>query len=136
MKGIRISTEDKLFSEFVRRRAIRLAGGCERCLTPKFDIVKDDGSIYPAWRQLQACHFIGRRNRAVRFDEDNLVGLCFFCHQHFHENPLEMTKFFKAKLGKEKFEQLRLRAEGVKKVDMAAVKLYLNQLLKRELAGG
>lgn len=136
MKGIRISTEDRLFSEFIRRRALRLAGGCERCLTPKYNLTKEDGTVLKAWKQLSCCHLHSRGKRSVRWDEDNAIGLCGACHMYFHGHPLEQIEFYKAKLGEERFEQLQLRAEAVTKLDMAAVRLYLNQLLKSELQEG
>lgn len=134
MKGIKISGEDRLFSEFIRRRAIRLAGGCERCLTPKYNMTKDDGTIFRAWKQLQCCHLFSRSNRSVRYDEDNAAGLCGACHGYFHGHPLEHVEFFKARLSEEKFERLRLRAQCVKGVDIVVVRLYLKQLLKAELS--
>ena len=127
---IKIDELDKLASEYVRKRAIQMAGGCERCLTPKYDIAKDNGSIFTAWKQLQCCHFYSRRRHSVRYDPDNLVGLCANCHSYFHSQPLEFVEFIKARLGEEKFAQLRLRAEGRGKIDRAAWVIYLKQLLK------
>lgn len=134
MRKVRISTEDRLFSEFIRKRAIRISGGCQRCLSPKHDILKEDDSIFPAWKQLQCSHLWGRRNRATRWDQDNCVGLCSGCHAYFTANPIEHQDWFREHLGEERFEQLQLRAQGVKKVDIVVVRLYLNQLLKSEVA--
>ena len=74
---------DSLFSEYIRKRAISKVGGCERCLTPKFDIQKDNGDIFPAWKQLQCSHFIGRSKKSTRLDEDNCIGICGACHFGF-----------------------------------------------------
>lgn len=134
MYKVKISTEDRLFSEFVRKRAIRIGGGCQRCLSPKHDILKEDSSIFPAWKQLQCSHLWGRRNRATRWDPDNCVGLCSGCHMYFTANPIEHQRWFEKHLGTEEFERLGLRAQGVKQVDLAAVRLYVKALLKSELA--
>ena len=130
MKKVKITYEDKLVSEYVRKRAIKNAGGCERCLTPKFDKVKDDGSIFPAWMQLQCCHFHSRRILSTRYDPDNLVGLCFACHQYFHGHPEEYREFFIARLGEVGYERLKMRCLGVKNTDIKVVLIHLNLLLK------
>jgi len=123
MYKVRISTEDRLFSEFIRKRAIRISGGCQRCLSQKTN-----------YKQLQCSHLWGRRNKATRWDPDNCIGLCSGCHAYFTANPIEHQDWFRKHLGDERFEQLRLRAQGVKKVDIVVVRLYLNQLLKNEMA--
>ena len=130
MKRIKITYEDKLFSEYIRKRAIKNVGGCERCLTPKFDKVKDDGSIFPAYKQLQCSHFISRRQHSTRWDECNACGFCAACHMYFTGHPLEHVEFFKARLGDVEFERLKMRSQGVKGIDIKLVRIYLNQLLK------
>ncbi len=89
---------DKLYSIYIRMRAIFRVGGCERCLTPKL-----------SWKQLQCSHFFGRARRSVRWDEENAVGLCGACHMYFTANPLEHTEWFKKHLGEEKFDLLNSR---------------------------
>ena len=133
MRRISISTEDRIFSEYIRKRAMQLVGGCERCLTPKYDIVKDDGTIFKSWKQLQCCHFITRGNRATKWDPDNCSGLCGGCHIYLDNHHEEFVDFMVARLGEERFERLKLRAQGVKKMDMVAVRLYLKMLIKGEL---
>lgn len=127
---ITLSPLDSLFSEYVRKRAIMVAGGCEKCLTQKQDILKENGSIFPAWKQLQTSHFFGRRRRSVRYNEDNACGLCFSCHQHFTENPLEHTEWFKKRLGDKAFGLLEIQANTPQKIDKQAVKLYLQEKIK------
>jgi len=79
---------------------------------------------------LQTAHFHSRRLHATRYDGDNLCLLCFGCHQFLDSHAAEKIEFFKARLGEEKFAQLRLRAEGRGKIDRAAWEIYLKQLLK------
>jgi len=126
---VKIDPLDRLASECVRRRAIVIDGGCQRCLTPKYDIEKEDGSIYPAWKQLQTSHFIGRSNKAVRYDLDNLVGICAGCHIYLTAHPLEHVEWFKQHLG-DRFEMLQGRQHQTGKVDRNAIYLYLKEQIR------
>ena len=121
---------DNLFSRYIRTQTIREYGGCARCLTPKHDVYKEDGTKYPAWKQLQTAHFWGRRNTNVRFDPDNAIGLCGACHLYFHAHPLEFVEFFKARLGEQAFDLLRARANEVGRPDKKAIELWLKKELK------
>ena len=130
---IRIDPLDTDVSEYVRRRAIQRVHGCERCLTPKYDTQKEDGSNYPAWKQLQASHFIGRSNKAVRYDSDNLAGLCMGCHMYFTAHPLEHVEWFKARLG-DKFDLLQARARTpARYIDKEVIRLYYKAKIKEVL---
>lgn len=127
---MKISLLDKLFSQFIRLRAMALVEGCERCLTPKYDIQKEDGSIFPAWKQLQCSHFWGRRKRSVRFDEENATGLCYGCHMYLTSHPAEHYEFFKERLGQERYDLLEYRANRPQKIDGDLITLYLNQKIQ------
>ena len=128
---IRLDKLDILCSEYIRRRAIFRTGGCERCLTPKFDIQKEDGSVYPDWKQLQASHFIGRSNRAVRYDSSNLVGICAGCHIYLTGHPLEHVEFFKGLLGEEEFDLLNARTRVfARDIDESAIAIYYKQKIE------
>lgn len=110
---------DKLFSEFIRRRALNKVGGCERCLNGKTD-----------WKQLQCSHFFGRAKHSVRYDEDNAVGLCGACHLYFTAHPLEHTEWFKQHLGEREFDLLNHRAHIPQKIDRNAIAIYLEVKIK------
>jgi len=133
---IRRDPLDALMSEYVRKRGIQRVGGCERCLKQCHDIVKDDGTIYPAWKQLQCCHFHPRRNMSVRFDPDNTQALCFGCHQHFHENHEEHKAFTKRLLGEERYSFLEGRMRQKGKPDRKAIKIWLQIELAKLAKGG
>jgi len=126
---IKLNKLDILCSEYIRKRAIAEVGGCERCLTPKHDIIKEDGTIYPAWKQLQTCHFHSRRQRSVRYDEDNLAGCCFGCHQYLDSHPLEKIEFFRKRIGEQAFDLLTARSKP-SKPDIEAITLYLKAKLR------
>ncbi len=130
---IKIDPLDKLFSEFIRRRAIQRVGGCERCLTPQYDTEREDGTVFPAWKQLECSHFFGRAQKSVRWDEDNAAGLCFGCHQYLGSHPLEHVEWFKARLG-DSFDLLNARARTpVRYLDKAGIKLYLKAKIEEIL---
>lgn len=117
---IRIDPLDRLTSEVVRRRA---GNKCERCLK------------YHPWQDLQAAHFHGRANHRVRYDLDNLAGLCYGCHSYLDSRALEKVEFFLKHLGKEKFDKLNQRANwtmrGQKKIDKKLIEIVLKRELKK-----
>lgn len=128
---IKINPLDKLVSEVVRRRAIERVAGCEYCLTPYYDKTREDGSTYPAWQQLQATHFIGRGNHAVRYDLDNLAGGCFHCHTKYTANPIDFAEWIKNHLGEEGYDLLLGRARITwPKPDKQAITIYMRQMLQ------
>ena len=128
---MKITALDRLFSEFIRKRAIQRVGGCERCGHPKYDIQKDDGSIFPAWKQLQCSHYIGRQVKAVRYDEDNAAGLCGACHMYFEAHPDEHEAFYVNRLGRDGFDMLKKREQmPTRYVDENAIRVYLKAKIK------
>ena len=122
---------DKLFSQYIRMRAIIRVGGCERCFSPKFDIEKDNGKTFPAWKQLQCSHFIGRGKRSVRFDSDNAIGICGGCHMYLTSHPLLHVEFFKQRLGEIEFDLLNARAHiPTRYLDKNTLSLYYKAKIK------
>ena len=122
---------DSLFSEYIRKRAIKEVGGCQRCLTPKHDIQKDNGDIFPAWKQLQCSHFHGRARQSVRLDESNAIGLCGACHMYLTAHPLEHVEFFKNLLGETEFDFLNGRMRNTwPKPDKTLLTIYYKERLK------
>lgn len=124
-----IRTLDRLFSELIRRRAIQKVGGCERCLSPKQNILKDNGDVFPAWKQLQTSHFWGRAKKSVRWDTDNAVGLCGGCHRYLTAHPEEHARWFQDHLGEQAFEFLKYRSLNTGKPDLDNLYLYLKAKL-------
>lgn len=121
---------DKLCSEHGRKRAMKLSGGCQRCHAPKFDVLKDNGKVFPAWKHLQWCHYEGRSNYGVRYDPDNYAGCCGGCHLYIDEHPQAKEDLFRKLLGDKGFENLKLRIRFHQKLDPAAVELDLKQQIK------
>lgn len=118
---IRIDPLDTLFSEYVRKKS---GGYCQRCLT------------YRGWRNLQCCHFDGRSNKAVRWDEENCIAGCMGCHSYLDAHPLYKIAFWQQLLGQDRFDMLNSRARITwPKPDKKAIALYLQEQIKR-LDGG
>ena len=115
---IRLDPLDKLFSEFVRRRAFKFNGGCEYC-----------GKKVRRWEDLQCSHFIGRRKRNTRYDTNNCVGICFSCHLYLGEHPHYHDAFFRKRLGSEKFDQLILKGNLITKIDREKIEAELKEKL-------
>ena len=113
---------DDLFSEYVRRRAIRRVHGCERCGTWKAD-----------WRRLQCAHLRSRKKHSTRWHEWNGVGLCGGCHRHIDSDAEAKVKLALEILGEERYERLYLESQipsHYKPQDYTLVEIYLKQLLK------
>jgi hypothetical protein len=125
---------DDLFSEYIRRRAIQRVSGCERCLTPKHDTLKEDGTIFPAWKTLQCSHFNSRGDLSTRFDPDNAIGACGACHLFLEHHPHEHDRWFKEHLGQEKFDMLEGRNRVLEKPDRKLLEIYYKAKIK-EMGG-
>ena len=131
---IRIDPLDTIFSEFIRRRAIVRAGGCERCGSQKFDIQKDNGDTFPAWKQLQCAHLKSRWHKSTRWDEDAALGLCGGCHLWIDHEAEEKIELLKRILGEDKADLLQARARTpARYIDKEAIRLYYNAKTKEVL---
>ena len=122
---MKLNPLDILFSQYIRMRAIRRVGGCERCLTPKFDKIKEDGTVSPAYKQLQCSHFIGRSRRAVRWDADNAAGICAGCHMYLTAHPAEHVRWFMEYVGEQRVDYLMARNRNRDKPDIQAITIYI-----------
>lgn len=116
---MKLSPLDKLFSEYIRRRAIWRHSGCERCLCGKSD-----------YKSLHCAHMFSRRKHSVRWDIDNAAGLCPGCHRFLDDNALDKVRFFTKLLGQKEFELLEARASQIYKPDIEAITLFLKAKIK------
>jgi hypothetical protein len=110
---------DILFSKFIRMRAVKRTGGCERCLTPH------------KWQDLQCSHFYGRGDKSTRWDESNGKGTCGGCHFYLDSHPLYHVQWMEQFLGKEQFELLQGRNRQMGKPDKKILTLYYQQEIKK-----
>ena len=128
----KIDALDTLFSEYIRRRAIAEAGGCERCLTPKHDTEKENGDTFEAFKYLQCSHYHGRSAKALRWDPDNAAGLCGACHIYFGANPEEHRQFFVQRLGQDRYDLLDARKRTpARYMDKAGIRLWLKEEIRK-----
>ena len=96
--------------------------------TPKgFLIQKDDGSVYPAWKQLQCAHLLGRWKGSIRWDEENAIGACGGCHMTLDRSHLAKESFLLERLGQERYDLLKARERVLGKPDVWATTLYLKE---------
>ena len=110
---------------------MKRCGGCERCLTPKYDIIKEDGAIYPAWKQLQCAHLTGRWQKSTRWDEDNGAGLCGGCHRVIDRDLTAREEFIERLLEQERYDLLKARARTPQRyIDEWLIEIYLKAKLK------
>jgi len=113
---------DDLFSEYIRKRAIKRVGGCERCGAHKGDI-----------KGLDAAHLHSRGKYTVRWDERNAVGLCGGCHLYLDSHLDAKSEFARHLLGREEYQRLYTLANMTTKqspVDFPMVEIYLKALLE------
>ena len=101
--NIKILAEDKLFSQFIRRRDRK----CVRCGSSVRFNEKGEAISH------SVSHYLTRGNWAVRFDEENCITLCFPCHQRWGgDEREEFKKFMAGWLGRSAFGSLMARSNG------------------------
>tara|TARA_Y100000310_G_C20325613_1_gene642835 strand:+ start:42 stop:413 length:372 start_codon:yes stop_codon:yes gene_type:complete len=88
---IKITPTDRLFSEYIRKKS---GGVCSAC------------GEYRGWENLQATHFISRRYKYIRWDEDNVSAQCASCHFKFHDNPHKHHQWKVKQLGVDRYNRL------------------------------
>ena len=98
--AIKTDAVDKDFSKFIRLRA---DGVCEYC------------GKYVGFAKLQCAHFHGRRKWITRCDPDNASALCYSCHNYLDEHPPKHDAFYRKRLGTERYDELNIRSEIVKR---------------------
>ena len=95
--GIKTTTSDKLWSQYIRTRD---NWTCQRC----------QKKYVPPTNALHCSHFFSRGKWGVRFDEENCEPLCYGCHSHLGGNPIEHVNHKEFMLGSERLEKLRQKA--------------------------
>lgn len=99
-----------------------------------FDMEKENGDIFPAWRQLQCAHLISRWHKSIRWDEDAAVGLCGGCHLWIDHEAEELIELRRKILGVRKVLLLKARERTpARYIDKAAIKLYLKTKIEELL---
>lgn len=102
--GIKRDKHDKAVSDYVRARDKYTCRKCNRHYPD------------PSERQgLHCAHIFGRRAQSTRYDPENCLSLCFTCHSHFTERPVEFTEWLIKNFGQAKIDELRLKSNTIKK---------------------
>ena len=79
-------------------------------------------------RNCHTSHVITRKNIAVRWDENNLKTLCYYCHiQKWHKSPLEATRWFKNKFPK-RYEYLMREKNKIAKYSVLDLQEMIEKL--------
>ena len=113
---------DDLYREYIRKRAMKLAGGCQRCHQPQLQYL-----------DLQTAHCHGSAKRTTRWDVRNSAGLCGGCHRTIDAYIGEKELLFRRILGDEEYECLYVLANMNSKqspVDHKLIEIQLRELLK------
>ena len=118
-KGIK-GKIDKVFSSLIRERN---NWTCERC-GAEFP----DAQMVKKCRALDCSHFWGRSKLATRWYSFNAFSHCTGCHRHLSANPVEFTAWAKNQMSEDKFDELTLRANGIKKYYKAELEEMLEHL--------
>jgi hypothetical protein len=83
---------DVLFSKYIRARDPI----CVKCLRGQ---------------PTQCAHIFGRGKISTRWDENNALGLCFYCHLYWaHREPVEFTLWVQERMGAKQFAALKKKA--------------------------
>ena len=117
---MKLSPLDKLFSQYIRMRAIDRVHGCERCGAWKAD-----------YKQLQCAHLISRWHKSIRWDEDAALGLCGGCHLWIDHEEEEKLDLRQRAIGEDRVLLLKARARTpARYVDTSGLELYYEQRIK------
>lgn len=110
---------DKQFARLVKERS---SWSCEKCKRP----------FVRGAQNLHASHFIGRRNKALRYDLDNVHAHCSVCHDEFTKNPFKHREWVYDYLGADLFYKLTQRKQDVKKTN-DSYKQDVKEMIKEEM---
>jgi hypothetical protein len=80
-KGL-INKLDRIFSEYIRKRDADKKGIC-KCITCQREF---------KWNELDAGHFISRKEMSVRWDERNVAAQCQYCNRFRYQFSLALDK--------------------------------------------
>jgi len=81
---------------------------------------------------VQASHIFSRNKLSVRWDIDNGITLCHYCHIYWaHRNPVEFVEWIREKIGEERYLRLKEKAYSIGDVDVEKVEEKLKEMIKR-----
>jgi 5-methylcytosine-specific restriction endonuclease McrA len=116
---IKIELQDKLFSQYIRKKAKYRCVAC--------------GRFFPEGLGLTCSHYWSRIHRSTRFDEENCDALCINCHNRWGgDYRHEYEAYMKKKLGNNGYKVLMMQAHTYckkdRKMELMKVKLLYENL--------
>jgi hypothetical protein len=111
---------DGLCRDFIRKRAIKRCGGCERC-----------HKQVDSYKKLEWAHNQRRGKFSVRYDPDNAAGCCHECHVFIDLHRIAKADFFRNLLGEERYRDVNRRSKSLDKIDFESIELYLREELEK-----
>lgn len=136
----------------LRRKQVRRTAPKPRTQTQVLDdLVRQIVLLRDDFR-CQRCHAAGKRGPggqlhvahvmpkgqypAMRHELKNVMLMCYRCHMHWwHKNPAEAMLWLENLKGEQFVNWLRMTAHTRKKVDKAALRLYLQEKLEKFQGG-
>lgn len=106
MSGIKRDQADIWFSKAVRHRDGHTCQSCSKGPT------------------VECAHIIGRANKSTRWDLDNAVSLCHYCHRYYTANPIDFYDFIEALYGYERLDDLREKKRAILKTTKETRKYF------------
>ncbi len=84
---------------------------------------------------LQCAHIVSRNYAATRCSPENAFCLCARCHWHYTLWPIEFGNFTIDKIGAEKYDELKQRAQAGVKTNSDYWQSWVDQLtqIKKDL---
>ena len=110
-KGL-INKLDRIFSEYIRKRDANKKGIC-KCITCNKEY---------AWNDIDAGHFISRKEMATRWDEQNVAAQCKHCNRFRYGRQYE----FSLQLGKKLSQDLLKKSKEVCKFAPSDIEELIN----------
>ncbi len=122
--NIKIDKADKIFSQYIRIRD-------KECLRCGSSVLFDAKGIP---KSHQCSHYWGRGRESTRFEPDNCITLCFYCHRkwgHGDERD-EYKEFMIKRLGQKRFDTLAVQANTYCKKDREMAYLTIKKTIRNE----
>ncbi len=121
-RPIKLDAADIAFSKYIRLRD----KWCQRCRKPGTPDRNGDEIV-----GFDNSHFWSRGRESTRYDPQNCMALCRYCHQYFGGNPGEYTQVMLERLGQAEYDRLMIRANATVKKDRKKSLLEIKELLKQ-----
>lgn len=107
-----IADLDTAFSQYIRLRDADNDGYCTCCTC---------GARLP-WKEIQAGHYVSRRQMATKYDPQNVHAQCFVCNVRKRGNMAKYARFMKATYGQDIIDAIVIASEQVRRIRTAELR--------------